>query len=96
LVAPISWFPRLAQAGIEELRNYEIIGGGVGIHWPGLDEDIEVIGLIEGRRAVESPGAMELWRTTQYFKMAERLNNPESTGARWLRTIIRFVRGEHR
>jgi hypothetical protein len=43
---PLAWFPRLAQASSEERMNYSFIGGGVGIHWPLIDEDLSVTGLL--------------------------------------------------
>jgi hypothetical protein len=42
----LAWFPRLAQAKSEELRQYELIDQGYGIHWPDLDEDVSVLGLL--------------------------------------------------
>ena len=45
---PILWFPRLRDAAPEERARYEIGAGGRGIHWPGLDEDISVVGLLAG------------------------------------------------
>lgn len=49
--APLSWFPRLARATPEQRRNWELIGRGLGIHWPDVDEDLSVAGLLAGRRA---------------------------------------------
>ena len=43
---PIVWFPRLAEASTEERNDYRFIGGGIGIHWPRIDEDISVAGLL--------------------------------------------------
>jgi uncharacterized protein DUF2442 len=43
---PLSWFPRLAGANPEERRTFSFIGGGIGIHWPLIDEDISVAGLL--------------------------------------------------
>jgi hypothetical protein len=43
---PVAWFPRLAQATQEQRRNWRLIGGGVGIHWPDLDEDVSVENLL--------------------------------------------------
>jgi hypothetical protein len=48
LTVPLIWFPRLAGANNEQLQNYEILGDGEGIHWPDLDEDISVEGLLRG------------------------------------------------
>jgi len=44
--APLEWFPRLRDASAEERTNWRLIGGGVGIHWERLDEDISVEGLL--------------------------------------------------
>ena len=43
---PLAWFPRLLHASAEQLENYELMGEGVGIHWPDLDEDLSVAGLL--------------------------------------------------
>lgn len=48
ITVPLAWFPRLANATIEQLQKYEILGGGEGIHWPAIDEDISVEGLLLG------------------------------------------------
>ncbi|MBN1592115.1 MAG: DUF2442 domain-containing protein [Candidatus Coatesbacteria bacterium] len=45
---PLVWFPRLAGASKEQLANYELLGDGDGIHWPDLDEDLSVAGLLRG------------------------------------------------
>jgi len=39
---PMSWFPRLAGANRDQLKNFEISPAGYGIHWPDLDEDISI------------------------------------------------------
>jgi hypothetical protein len=46
--APLVWFPRLSQASTEQLENWELLGDGEGIHWPDLDEDLSVAGLLAG------------------------------------------------
>jgi hypothetical protein len=51
LGVPLAYFPRLANASSTELEDYEISGGGLGLHWEELDEDISVAGLLEGRMA---------------------------------------------
>ena len=48
---PIAWYPRLASATDESLANWEIAGGGYGIHWPDLDEDLSTEGLLRGAPA---------------------------------------------
>jgi Protein of unknown function (DUF2442) len=44
---PLIWFPKLANATHEQLKNWRFIGRGVGIHWDELDEDISVAGLLK-------------------------------------------------
>ena len=46
--APLVWFPKLSQATKEQLDNWELLGDGEGIHWPDLDEDLSVAGLLAG------------------------------------------------
>jgi hypothetical protein len=58
LYVPIAWFPRLAHATQLEREDCEILGDGEGIHWPQVDEDISVAGLLAGQRSLESKGAL--------------------------------------
>jgi len=46
--APLIWFPRLAKAKKEELDNWVLLGDGEGIHWPDIDEDLSINGLLIG------------------------------------------------
>jgi hypothetical protein len=46
LAVPLEWFPRLRDATPEQRRNWRFIGRGQGIHWPDVDEDISVAGLM--------------------------------------------------
>jgi hypothetical protein len=48
---PLAWFPRLLHATADQRNCFEIIGDGEGIHWPDIDEDISVAGLLRGIRA---------------------------------------------
>ena len=57
LSVPIAWFPRLAHASSSDRANYELLGDGQGIHWPDVDEDISVVGLIAGQPSVEFKAA---------------------------------------
>lgn len=59
---PLVWFPRLLDATAEERAEFRLIGGGEGIHWPRIDEDISVSGLLRGSRprmAVPRDGRMQ-------------------------------------
>jgi len=53
LSVPLVWFPRLASASSEARSNVLLIGEGDGLHWPAVDEDISVAGLLAGRASVE-------------------------------------------
>lgn len=48
---PLSWYPRLFKATPKERASWEICGGGYGIHWPDLDEDLSTEGLLRGAPA---------------------------------------------
>ena len=48
VIVPLVWFPRLSNATRSQLENYELLGGGEGIHWPEIDEDLGVEGLLRG------------------------------------------------
>ena len=48
---PLAWYPRLAGASSSTLSRWEICGGGYGIHWPEVDEDLSTEGLLRGARA---------------------------------------------
>src|SRR5689334_13126048 len=48
---PLSWYPRLLKATPKQRASWEICGGGYGIHWPDIDEDLNTAGLLRGARA---------------------------------------------
>ena len=54
LSVPIEWFPRLRDATAVERANWRLIGHGEGIHWPGIDEDVSVAGLLRGNSSRRS------------------------------------------
>lgn len=49
--APLIWYPRLFHASGDQLANWQISGGGYGIHWPDIDEDLSTEGLLRGAPA---------------------------------------------
>jgi Protein of unknown function (DUF2442) len=53
IATPLEWYPRLQRASPEQRANFEIMP--MGIHWPDLDEDFGIVGMLKGRRA--TPGA---------------------------------------
>lgn len=50
---PLAWYPRLAKANQEQRDNWEVAGGGYGIHWPDIDEDLNTDGLLRGAPAIK-------------------------------------------
>ncbi|RLE07255.1 DUF2442 domain-containing protein [Candidatus Aerophobetes bacterium] len=44
---PIEWFPKLRDASEKQRNNWRLIGGGIGIHWEDIDEDLSVTGLLQ-------------------------------------------------
>jgi hypothetical protein len=44
---PLEWFPKLRDASAKQRKNWRLIGKGVGVHWPDLDEDISVAALLK-------------------------------------------------
>ena len=48
---PLVWSWRLSEATLEQRQNFEILGNGEGIHWPDIDEDISVLGMLTGSPA---------------------------------------------
>lgn len=59
--APLAWYPRLWHGTESERANWRLIGRGEGIHWPELDEDISLEGLILGRPSNESQRSLQEW-----------------------------------
>lgn len=49
---PLAWYPRLLHATADERSNWEVAGGGFGIHWPDIDEDLSTDGLLGGAPAL--------------------------------------------
>jgi hypothetical protein len=55
ITVPLVWYPRLLNATPARRRNWEIVGGGYGIHWPDVDEDLSTEGLLRGAPAPKAP-----------------------------------------
>jgi hypothetical protein len=51
---PLAWYPRLADATPEQRAHWEKCGGGYGIHWPDVDEDLSTEGLLRGAPAARA------------------------------------------
>lgn len=61
IIVPLGWYPRLWHGTTEERNHFEIFGDGTYIHWPELDEDLTVAGLLAGRRSGENPHSLKKW-----------------------------------
>ena len=57
ITVPLAWFPRLLHATPEQRRNWRTCGGGYGIHWPDIDEDLSTEGLLRGAPSPHRPTA---------------------------------------
>jgi len=59
--APLVWYPRLSHATQKERETYELMGRGTGIHWPLIDEDLSVSGILRGNPSYESEKSLQGW-----------------------------------
>ena len=62
---PLAWYPRLLHATETERKNWRLIGGGEGIHWESLDEDISVEHILAGIPSNESQKSLQRWLATR-------------------------------
>ena len=58
---PLAWYPRLVHGSAAERAKFELIGNGEGIHWPDLDEDLSIEGMLAGQPSREKPESVERW-----------------------------------
>ena len=61
IIVPLVWYPRLWHGTPHERARFEIFGDGAYLHWPALDEDLTVAGLLTGQRSGESPQSLRKW-----------------------------------
>jgi len=73
VAVPLGWYPRLAYGTARERRKWRLIGSGEGIHWPDLDEDISVEGILAGRASAESQGSFERWLASRGPRANKRM-----------------------
>jgi hypothetical protein len=81
----LNWYPRLAEGSPRERRRWELLGPGIGIHWPDLDEDISVEGLLQGVPSGESRASLDEWRALRK-KPANQALQPTSRADRSRKT----------
>ena len=68
IIVPLAWYPRLWYGDAKERRNFEIFGDGAYIHWPDVDEDLTVAGLLEGQHSGESQKSIKKWLASRSEK----------------------------
>ncbi|MGJ3248298.1 MAG: DUF2442 domain-containing protein [Elainellaceae cyanobacterium] len=68
IAAPLAWYPRLLHGSNAERNNWRLIGGGEGIHWSELDEDISLKNLILGQQSGESQTSFQRWLNSRTSK----------------------------
>jgi hypothetical protein len=73
IAVPLAWYPRLAHGTASERGNWRLIGGGHGVHWADLDEDISVENLLAGKASGESQASFKRW-------LAQRKGSEEHAG----------------
>jgi hypothetical protein len=102
ITVPLTWYPRLLDATPEQRMNWKIAGGGYGIHWPDLDEDLSTEGLLRGapapRKARQSSAAAphNLFQISidflQTFFSSLRINKRQSSSV-YIRVPARPAKG---
>jgi hypothetical protein len=65
IAVPLAWYPRLRHGTHPEREHWRFVGGGEGIHWPDLDEDLRVADLLAGYPSGESQRSFHRWLSTR-------------------------------
>ena len=78
--APLSWYPRLCDGTAEERGDWRLIGGGRGMHWPQLDEDISVENLVFGKPSTESQASLKRWLDDRTKGQSKAVNPSGGSG----------------
>ena len=68
--APLTWYPRLHKGSRAERAKWRLIGRGIGVHWPDLDEDISVENVLLGHPSGESQRSFKKWLAGRNTKSA--------------------------
>ncbi len=69
---PLAWFPRLLEATPKQRAEWELIGGGIGIHWEAIDEDISVASLLQPENFMRLPKRMQPTREKRHAQVGRR------------------------
>ena len=71
VAVPIGWYPRLVHGTPAERAHVQISSAGYGMHWPELDEDIGIEGLLVGRQSTECNASFERWLQQRKTKLSQ-------------------------
>ena len=82
VIVPLRWFARLWHGSQDERENFEIIGDGTYIHWPDLDEDLTVAGLLAGRRSGEGSASLKKWLASRKSNTSKKAASGKRAAAR--------------
>ena len=82
LAVPVAWYPRLLHGTPAERGRWRLIGRGLGIHWPALDEDISVEGLLAGRGSAETQESLARWLEGRVSPRPNKRIQPSARRAR--------------
>ncbi len=73
ILVPTAWYPRLSHAEPKERENWQLIGGGHGIHWEDIDEDISIEGLLAGKSSGESQQSFKKWLQVRESRLTNKV-----------------------
>ena len=65
IIVPLAWYPRLWYGSPKERQHFEILGDGAYVHWPDLDEDLSIEGMVAGHRSGESATSLKRWLSSR-------------------------------
>ena len=77
---PLAWYPRLVHATTEERNNWELHADNQHVHWPDLDEDLSIEGLLAGRKSGESQKSFNRWLEAKRAGRSVELHELEPRG----------------
>lgn len=87
---PLSWFPRLVHATVAERSNWRLIGKGHGVHWPDIDEDISIEGLVAGRASGESQASFQKWLDQRSYRLSNRRSGKRKRDRDYRQELIKI------
>src|SRR5438067_13515760 len=79
ITAPLAWYPRLLHGTARGRRHWGLTGAGESIHWPDLDEDLSVEGLLAGRPSAESQVSFKQWLEARRPQANQRMQRTRTT-----------------